>query len=174
MPTNPPNLNQLAAEYLSNSARWFPDLHADDLGAAVHFALGLAGEIGELVELLAFTEPGDPLDAATGEELADVTIYALDLGAVLALDLDAGFDPADGFEHPSGLWPDLVIAAGLVANITKKLNRGDNVSHDEMTRLVCQLLAECFEFAVANGIDLLAEMTSKVAVCETRWGGPRG
>lgn len=37
-----------------------------------------------------------------------------------------------------------------------------------------RLLAECFEFALAEQIDLAAEMAVKVAVCETRWGGPRG
>ena len=171
MPT-PTNLDQLAREFLANSARWFPNLHDDPTDAAVHFALGLAGEIGEFVELLAFTEPGDPLDPATGEELADVTIYALDLGAVLDLDLGAGFEPAS--EHAAGLWPDLVIAAGLVCNITKKLNRGDDVEAEQLARLVCRLLAECFEFALGNRIDLLAEMAAKVAVCETRWGGSRG
>lgn len=172
MPTDPHHLNRLAAEYLSNSARWFPDLHHGNRTAAVHFALGLAGEIGELVELVAFTEPGDPTDPKIGEELADVTIYTLDLGGVLGLDLDAGYQQAA--EHASGLWPDLVIAAGLVANITKKLNRGDTVEPEQLARLVCRLLAECFEFALAERIDLLAEMASKVLVCEARWGGSRG
>lgn len=172
MPTNPHDLNRLAGEYLSNSARWFPELHHDETRAAVHFALGLAGEIGELVELVAFTEPGDPTDPKTGEELADVTIYTLDLGGVLGLDLDAGYEQAA--EQASGLWPDLVIAAGLVANITKKLNRGDLVEDEQLARLVCRLLAECFEFALAERIDLHAEMAAKVAVCEARWGGRHG
>lgn len=173
MPTIPLDLNRTAAEYLSNSARWFPNLHNEDpTRAAVHFALGLAGEIGELVELVAFTEPGDPTDPSLGEELADVTIYSLDLGGVLGLDLDAGFEVAA--EQASGLWPDLVIAAGLVCNITKKLNRGDVVEVEQLARLVCRLLAECFEFALAEQIDLAAEMAVKVAVCETRWGGLRG
>lgn len=44
MPTIPLDLNRTAAEYLSNSARWFPNLHADALGAAVHFALGEVDE----------------------------------------------------------------------------------------------------------------------------------
>lgn len=172
MPTNPHRLNWLANEYLSNSARWFPDLHHENRTAAVHFALGLAGEIVELVELVAFTEPPYGFDEKVREELADVTIYTLDLGGVLGLDLDAGYELAA--RDASGLWPDLVIAAGLVCNVTKKINRGDTVEPEQLARFVCRLLAECFEFAEAERIDLPAEMTSKVAVCEARWGGRHG
>lgn len=171
MPT-PTNLDQLGREYLTNSARWFPNLHAGGISAAVHFALGLAGEVGELVELLAFVEPGEVLDRRTGEELADVTIYALDLGAVLGLDLDLGYRHAEMLA--TGLWPDLVVAAGLVCNVAKKLNRGDDVEPELLTEKIGRLLAEAFAFAEASSIDLLSEMTAKVAVCEARWGGPRG
>lgn len=171
MPT-PTNLDQLGREYLSNSARWFPELHHDDRSAAVHFALGMAGEIGELVELMAFVEPGEILDHRTGEELADVTIYALDLGAVLGLDLDLAFRHAE--LQATGLWPDLVVAAGLVCNVTKKLNRGDDVAPELVAEKVGRVLAEAFAFAEASSIELLAEMTAKVAVCEARWGGSRG
>jgi len=156
-----------------NSARWFPHLHDyDDTSAAVHFALGLAGEVGELVEILAFAEPGQPTDPRTGEELADVTIYALDLGAVLGLDIDLAYQHGD--LYATGRWPDLVIAAGLVCNLTKKLNRGDTPEAGQMEERVGRLLAEAFVFAAENSIDLLAEMTAKVAVCEARWGGSRG
>jgi len=171
MPT-PTNLDQLAAEYLSNSARWFPDLHHDDTRAAVHFALGLAGEVGELVELMAFVEPGELLDHRTGEELADVTIYALDLAAVLSIDLDLVWRQHE--LQATGLWPDLVVAAGLVCNVTKKLNRGDDVAPELLGEKIGRLVVECFTFAEASSIDLLAAMTAKVAVCEARWGGPRG
>ena len=39
---------------------------------------------------------------------------------------------------------------------------------------VGRVLAEAFAFADASSIDLLGEMTGKVAVCEARWGGSRG
>ena len=43
-----------------------------------------------------------------------------------------------------------------------------------LTEKIGRLLAEAFAFAEASSIDLLSEMTAKVAVCEARWGGPRG
>ena len=95
-----------------------------------------------------------------------------DLKVAESLDLDLAFRHAE--MAATGLWPDLVVAAGLVCNVTKKLNRGDEVAPELVAEKVGRVLAEAFAFADASSIDLLGEMTGKVAVCEARWGGSRG
>lgn len=44
--------DKLAPIMLDNSERWFPALHDTRHSALVHFTLGLAGEVGELVEAI--------------------------------------------------------------------------------------------------------------------------
>lgn len=157
------NLNTLAELCLANSRRWFPDLHTTSKGAAVHFALGLAGEVGELVELLiARPEMTRPPGA---EELADVTIYALDFAAEMSIDISI-------LPAAVGRWPQIVIAAGLVCNAAKKANRGDRI--DPPVAEARQLIAELFAFAEDRRFDLFREIDRKTAICETRWGGRNG
>lgn len=84
-------LNALGDQMLADSARWFPDLHTDRSTQVVHFALGLAGEVGELVNLVKKWNRGDPVDLreAIGHEVADVLTYLLDLARSLEIDVDA-------------------------------------------------------------------------------------
>lgn len=71
----------------ANSVNWFPDIHAEGR-AEVHFALGLAGEVGELVNLIKKRHRGDQVnDQDVAFEAADCLIYLLDLCEELGVDL---------------------------------------------------------------------------------------
>lgn len=76
-------INDLAVVLAANSRRWFPDLHKTAWGATIHFALGLAGEVGELA-----AETAEPHHS---QEAADVATYAIDLGHSIGCDLDAAY-----------------------------------------------------------------------------------
>lgn len=173
------NLNKLAGEYHANSRRWFPDLHIDGMeshATAMHFALGLVGEVGEALEARLMIDPRTEtpeLIAGLAEELADVMIYALDLAAELEVDIPEAVMLGAPFADMD--WAGMVIAAGLVCNVVKKMNRGDTVPPFKVSATIGRLFAEVLDVAAGYGIDLFAAMTAKVAVCEQRWGGgPRG
>lgn len=164
--------DSLAADLIDNSRRWFPELHnRGGIALAVHYSLGLSGELAELGELVDTTSPfpgSDP--AAIADELADVTIYALDLTHALGRDVEDLLEQAAG---TSPRWEDLVVFAGHVANQVKKLNRGDVIVPETLDDYLGRLLASIETFADALHVDLLDAIACKVAICETRWGGGR-
>jgi NTP pyrophosphatase (non-canonical NTP hydrolase) len=88
----PATLNDLGDRMVADSERWFPKLHETDHSAAVHFALGLAGEVGELVNLVKKVNRGSTsyvdVLADLAYEVADVLVYLLDLARVLGIDVD--------------------------------------------------------------------------------------
>lgn len=85
------DLYQLADKCMADSKRWFPDSHAD----LSMYALGIAGEAGEVADLvkkiargsLTVTEAIDDLR----EELIDVLIYILCVGNLLHIDWDVEY-----------------------------------------------------------------------------------
>ena len=93
------NLTQYGRRGLKDSRAWFPAIHLDrrcdgNERAALHFAIGLAGEVGEALNLIKKWHRGDALlDGQLyldlGKELADCAIYLADLAAILGYDLDA-------------------------------------------------------------------------------------
>lgn len=150
-------LNNLADGCLADSRRWFPDLHATEHGAVVHFALGLGGEVGELL----LCDGQDP------DEVADVVIYAIDMARTLGADLDAAYD-----ELPDvvGCEPvDVAIAAGLAINLVKKFNRGDYTAAEIAPKVATHVATVV---SVSRNIvgDLLGAIENKRAICEERWG----
>lgn len=157
MKNNLNTLNTLADRGLADSARWFPELHErGQLGLAVHYALGLGGEAGELLD-----------DPDSSHELADVVIYALDLGRILGADLDAAYD-----RLPADVGPPTVhriaVHAGLALNYTKKLNRGDRTVEDvrdDIAEHVAMIVA------LARNIvgDLLGAIEEKRTILLDRW-----
>jgi NTP pyrophosphatase (non-canonical NTP hydrolase) len=151
------DLNQIAAECLADSRRWFPDLHATDNAAAMHFLVGLVGELGE-----AWEAEGDAL----GEELADCAIYALDLGVTLDVDLD-GFLPIATADDGATL-----VHLGRIANAVKKWNRDPATAPPDITVGLRDLMALIIGWSSHHGFDLLAEIAKKQAICEQRWGAP--
>lgn len=85
------DLLSLGEQCLANSKRWFPDPHERGLEHAVlHMTLGIAGEAGEVVEVIKkahrFGDFPDPRKVAP--ELVDVLVYVLNLATLLSIDLD--------------------------------------------------------------------------------------
>ena len=81
----------------ANSKRWFPELHErPGIDQIVHMALGMAGEVGEVANIVKkinryqVIRPGQHADLA--EELADVFTYLLNLATLLDIDLVTEFD----------------------------------------------------------------------------------
>lgn len=86
------DLTEMQEAAHAQSRRWFPELHRDKKTEVVHFALGLAGEVGEVVNIVKKWHRGDyvsiiELEAQVGDELADVQIYLMDLAQALGVDL---------------------------------------------------------------------------------------
>lgn len=91
--TEPRPLSEVAREARSNSERWFPALHDPDRALVplpVHYALALAGEVGEVANLvkkaLRRMEGSPPVEDLSGE-LADVFIYLMLLADECGVDL---------------------------------------------------------------------------------------
>lgn len=94
------DLDTITHRARSNSARWFPELHArparDQL---THLTLGLTGEAGEVANLVKKLNrrPDDTADLAgleldlVAEELANVLTYLLNIAGLLGIDLAASF-----------------------------------------------------------------------------------
>lgn len=87
-------LTALARLYRENSERWFPHWHSPDLGMPlrVAYALGLAGEVGEVANVVKkMQRDGDSavLTEGLGAELADVFVYLLLLADECDVDLYA-------------------------------------------------------------------------------------
>lgn len=86
-------IEEIAKAARENSERWFPALHAraaeGSIDLAVFYTLGLAGEVGEVANLVKkFVRANVTPDAATlGDELADVFIYLLLLADEIGVDL---------------------------------------------------------------------------------------
>jgi NTP pyrophosphatase (non-canonical NTP hydrolase) len=67
-------------------------VHCDPWNAVIHFALGLAGEVGELINLIKKVnrDPNAKFQDQYDEirlEMADILIYLCDLAAVLQISL---------------------------------------------------------------------------------------
>lgn len=96
-PTGPGDeIVELAREMRANSERWFPRWHSPDLGMplTVAYALGLAGEVGEVANLVKkqmrdgqVAEGTEPL----GAELADCLTYLLLLADEEGIDIVAEY-----------------------------------------------------------------------------------
>ena len=85
---------ELAATMRSNSERWFPEMHAGRVPLDVFYALGLAGEVGEVANLVKKVMRGDDMSTleGIGTELADCFTYLLLLADELGVDLVAEYD----------------------------------------------------------------------------------
>lgn len=85
-------LNELAETCLANSKRWFPAMHTATWDQVTHMTLGLAGEAGEVANLVKKVNRGsDHLSRMRPDlalELADVLTYTLNLAACLNIDLE--------------------------------------------------------------------------------------
>lgn len=98
-------LNHVAEQCLRDCYEWFPEWANEPAERQiVHFSLGMAGEVGEVVELIKKWQGGRPgydiTDAALldriAEEIVDVIQYAGDLAAYLGLDLDGALGKKRG------------------------------------------------------------------------------
>lgn len=97
MSYGPPDLTEMAHICLSNSKRWFPDPHERGVEHAIlHMALGIAGEAGEVVELVKkahrFGSAGNIDGDKLGAELADVIAYCLNMAALFDIDMQRAFE----------------------------------------------------------------------------------
>lgn len=85
-------LHELQAQTAADSRRWFPAMHESAGRLLVHCALGVAGEVGEVVNLVKKYNRGDfpslvAVENELAEELADVVIYAMLMASALGVDL---------------------------------------------------------------------------------------
>lgn len=79
----------LAKDMKADSQYWFPELHeGDQMKLITHYALGLAGETGELVNLIKKMNRGSLIEAEdVSNEIADVFIYLVDLAHSLGINV---------------------------------------------------------------------------------------
>jgi NTP pyrophosphatase (non-canonical NTP hydrolase) len=81
----------LALDCADDSKYWFPDIWEKPTGPTIHFALGLAGEVGELINLLKkANRKGDATKVdkeAAEKEIADIFIYLVDLAHSLGINV---------------------------------------------------------------------------------------
>lgn len=94
MSVQSPILSALADQMRENSERWFPRWHSPDLGMplAVAYALGLAGEVGEVANVIKKMQRDGYADGeGIGAELADVFTYLLLLADECGVDLVAEY-----------------------------------------------------------------------------------
>jgi hypothetical protein len=172
--------NALGDRGLADSAAWFPELHVRGRQAlAVHYTLGLAGEIGELIHEL---KPGPSgwTAAATGE-LADCVIYACDLGRLLELDLNRYVQHEPSRVIISDRPSKLAVFAGLIANQIKKANRA---THPDLTEPDLTEHAALIGEWLGSLLTILADLAESLATTVTeavdskrqilivRWGDP--
>lgn len=91
-----PRLKVLAAEMRENSERWFPELHDGTHDMTVFYTLGLAGEAGEVANVVKKMNRGVSFDialhAGLAAELADVFTYLLLLAGEVGIDLIEEYD----------------------------------------------------------------------------------
>jgi len=84
-------LNDMAAQCLEDSERWFGDVGTNNI---VHHTLGMCGEVGEFANLVKKVDRGslDLGDAITrnqlAQELTDTFVYMLNLAGLLKIDLE--------------------------------------------------------------------------------------
>jgi NTP pyrophosphatase (non-canonical NTP hydrolase) len=101
--SDPNTTNELAAELALlaskariNSERWFPATHEErDMKLDVFYALGLAGEAGEVANAVKKVHRDGPTPERIGDvaaELADVFTYLMLLADELDVDLITEFD----------------------------------------------------------------------------------
>lgn len=90
------SLPLIQEQALKNSRRWFPEVHATPDTEIVHQALGIAGEAGEVIELVKkmhrsgdFSDPQRISDLR--HELADVLTYVCNLAEHYNIDLAQAF-----------------------------------------------------------------------------------
>lgn len=85
-------LRDLQTRAIQESRFWFPDVHATQHNAVVHFALGIAGEVGELVNLVKKvnrrSKTWEEVHEEVRFEMADVLIYLCDMASELGIDLE--------------------------------------------------------------------------------------
>lgn len=94
------NLQEITKEARENSRRWFPITHDDGkalVPLAVHYALGLVGEAGEVANVVKkWLRKGEDNPIALGTdlelELADVFIYLLLLADEVGVDLGDAYE----------------------------------------------------------------------------------
>ena len=163
-------LIDLAPTMHANSCRWFPHVHAAG-SARVHFALGLAGELGEVIEAACKVEYSATELAL---ELADLATYALNLWHEEGYALDELAKPSNPpVVFTTRPTETLAIAVGRVVEIVKKMHRSDAYPPTLDLRLrqaLGELLWKVLDFA--GPANLFEAIATKQAVCEERWGNP--
>lgn len=85
------DLSLMGVQARKNSERWFPGLHHSDQDLKVFYSLALAGEAGELCNLVKKYVRTENLtvlrEGGIGSELADIFTYLLLLANELKIDL---------------------------------------------------------------------------------------
>lgn len=88
-------LDAIASEARRNSERWFPQVHDPETALvplAVHYALGMCGEAGEVANLVKKAlRKGETTSEGLADELADVFIYLLLLADEVGVNLYAAY-----------------------------------------------------------------------------------
>lgn len=82
------HVNHLAFEMRANSERWFPKWHDGTLPLPIAYALGLAGEVGEVCNVVKkMHRDGHHDGEGLGAELADCLTYLLLLADEVGVDI---------------------------------------------------------------------------------------
>jgi len=87
-----PDLNMRSREAFSDNVDWFPNLAED----VVHHALGLAGEAGEVANVVKKYDRGtmtrEKMIAELEQELPDVLTYLFSIAGMFGINLEEAYD----------------------------------------------------------------------------------
>lgn len=84
------DLNLMARQFRWNSERWFPTLHDGSVNMGPHYALCLAGEVGEVCNLIKKTlryQGVRPHNHEIAAEIADIFTYLFLLAEEYKVDI---------------------------------------------------------------------------------------
>lgn len=146
-------LAELQARAIRDSRFWFPELHKDQARLIEHYAIGLVGEVGELVE---------HVGRIGGSVLGRLLDQMAELGARANAAKKAN---RRGAPHD-----EILLAAGVLSG--SDWAPVPPVALVEATKELPDVLIYLLDLAEALGIDLDAALEEKRAVLIERWGNP--
>jgi NTP pyrophosphatase (non-canonical NTP hydrolase) len=108
------HINAIVDKCREDSFRWFPQVQGEVIPSLIHHTLALAGEVGELANIVKKIDRGDrhyvDVKDDMEKEVADILIYVANIAGILDMNLAQAFHDKSAFnerrfgangDHPS-------------------------------------------------------------------------